>query len=35
MDKYGITDVELQWFEDYLSNKVQYATYNNNKSSHE
>ena len=35
MDKYGITGVELQWFEDYLSNRMQYVTYNNHKSSHE
>ena len=26
MDKYGITGVELQWFEDYLSNRMQYVT---------
>ena len=35
MDKYGITGVELQWFEDYLTNRMQYVTYNNHKSSHE
>ena len=34
MDKYGICDVELQWFKDYLSNRMQYVTYNNYKSSH-
>ena len=34
MDKYGITGVELQWFEDYLSNRMQYVTYNIHKSSH-
>ena len=34
MDKYGICDVELQWFKDYLSNRTQYVTYNNYKSSH-
>ena len=33
MDKYGICDVELQWFKDYLSNRMQYVTYNNYKSS--
>ena len=35
MEKYGISGVELQWFEDYLSNRLQYVTYNNHKSSHE
>ena len=34
MDKYGICDVALQWFKDYLSNIMQYVTYNNYKSSH-
>ena len=34
MDKYGICDVELQWFKDYLSNRMQYVTYNKYKSSH-
>ena len=35
MDKYGIRGVELQWFEYYLSNKMQYVTYSNRKSLHE
>ena len=35
MEKYGISGVELKWFEDYLSNRLQYVTYNNHKSSHE
>ena len=35
MEKYGIRGVELKWFEDYLSNRLQYVTYNNYKSSHE
>ena len=35
MDKYGIRGVELQWFEDYLSNRMQYVTYDNHKSLHE
>ena len=35
MDKYGICGVELPWFEDYLSNRMQYVTYNNHKSLHE
>ena len=26
MDKYGICGVELQWFKDYLSNRMQYVT---------
>ena len=26
MDKYGICCVELQWFKDYLSNRMQYVT---------
>ena len=34
MDKYGICGVELQWFKDYLSNRMQYVTYENYKSSH-
>ena len=33
--KYGICGVELLWFEDYLSNRMQYVTYNNHKSSRE
>ena len=28
LHKYGICGVELLWFEDYLSNRMQYATYN-------
>ena len=35
MEKFGISGVELKWFEDYLSNRLQYVTYNNHKSSHE
>ena len=30
-DLYGICDVELQWFKEYLSNRMQYVTYNNYK----
>ena len=33
--KYGIQGVELQWFSDYLFNKLQYVTYNNHKSRRE
>ena len=35
LHKYGICGVELLWFEDYLSNIMQYVTYNNHKSSRE
>ena len=35
MEKYGISGVELKWCEDYLSNRLQYVTYNNHKSSYE
>ena len=35
LHKYGICGVELLWFEDYLSNRMQYVTYNNHKSSRE
>ena len=35
LHKYGICGVDLLWFEDYLSNRMQYLTYDNNKSSHE
>ena len=35
MDKYGICGIELKWFENYLSDKMQYVTYNNHKSSRE
>ena len=35
IDKYGLYGVELQWFEDNLSNRMQYVTYNNHKSLHE
>ena len=35
MEKYGISGVELKWFEDYLSNRLLYVTYNNHKSSHD
>ena len=35
MNRYGICGVELQWIEDYLSNRMQYVTYNNHKSLHE
>ena len=34
MEKYGISGVELKWFEDDLSNRLQYVTYHNHKSSH-
>ena len=30
LHKYGICGFELLWFEDYLSNRMQYVTYNNN-----
>ena len=30
--KYGIQGVKLQWFSDYLFNRLQYVTYNNHKS---
>ena len=33
--KYGIQGVELQWFSDYLYNRLQYVTYNNHKSRRE
>ena len=33
--KYGIQGVELQWFSDYLFNRLQYVTYNNHKSQRE
>ena len=32
LHKYGICGVELLWFEDNLSNRMQYVTYNNYKS---
>ena len=32
---YGICGIELKWFENYLSVRMQYVTYNNHKSSHE
>ena len=35
MDKYGLCGIELKWFENCLSNRMQYVTYNNHKSSHE
>ena len=35
LGKYGIQGVELQWFCDYLSNRMQYVTYNNHKSQKE
>ena len=35
IDKYGICGIELKWFENYLSDRMQYVTYNNHKSSHE
>ena len=35
MNKYWICGVELQWFEDYLSNRMQCVTHNNHKSLHE
>ena len=30
-----ICNIELKWFENYLSDRMQYVTYNNHKSSHE
>ena len=33
--KCGIQGVELQWFSDYLFNRLQYVTYNNHKSQSE
>ena len=33
--KYGIPGVEVQWFCEYLSNRMQYVTYNNHKSQKE
>ena len=35
LHKYWICGVELLWFEDYLSNRMLYVTYNNHKSSRE
>ena len=35
MDKYGLCDIELKWFVKYLSDRVQYVTYNDHKSSRE
>ena len=35
LHKYGIRGVELLWFEEYLSNNMQYATYDNHKASRE
>ena len=35
MDKYGVCGIELKWFENYLSDRMQYVTYDNHKSSHE
>ena len=35
MDKYGICGIELKWFENNLSDRMQYVTYDNHKSSHE
>ena len=32
LGKYGIQGVERQWFCDYLSNRMQYVTYNNHNS---
>ena len=29
MDKYGVCGVELQWFEDYLSNRIHYVIFIN------
>ena len=34
MEKYEMSGVELKWFEDDLSNRLQYVTYDNHKSSH-
>ena len=35
LEKYGVCDTYLKWFEDYLSNRAQYVTYNSIKSFHE
>ena len=32
LKKYGVHDTALKWFEDYLTNRMQYATYNSIKS---
>ena len=32
LHKYGICGVKLLWFEDYLSNRMQFVTYHNHKS---
>ena len=35
MDKYGLCGIELKWFVKYLSDRMQYVTYNHHKSSRE
>ena len=35
MEHYGITNLELQWFRSYLSNRKQYVEFNNTQSSTE
>ena len=35
LNKYGINGMALQWFRDYLSDRTQYVTYNNYKSTKE
>ena len=35
MDEYGLCCIELKWFVQYLSDRMQYVTYNDHKSSHE
>ena len=35
MDEYGFCGIELKWFVKYLSDRVQYVTYNDHKSSRE
>ena len=32
LDYYGFRGIVLDWFRDYLSNRTQYVSYNNNKS---
>ena len=34
MDKYGICGIEMKWFENYSSDRMQNVTYNSHKSSH-